>query len=238
MPANLPHQQIAFKANFAAPAMARRISARDTANMLDLRRYRQAKGWTIEELAGRVGLDAGTISRIETGKRWVTEETLSKLAAELGISPRDLIAAQHHPVAVVGKVGAGTRVELVDAYAVGAGMYHVEAPPDVDPSDVVAVEVAGDSMMPLIQPGAVLFFARRFEVVDPSDVNRVVILETDDGLALVKQIRPGREPGTFDLYSANAGTDPIYGQRVKWAARLRRIVPPEDVRRIEEPSAA
>lgn len=212
-------------------------AAGDTSSMLDVRRYRQAKGWTLEELAERVSVDAGTISRIETGKRWVSEEMLGRLARELGVSRRALII-ERAPIAVAGKVGAGATVELVDAYARGAGMYHIEAPPDVEPQNVVAVQVEGDSMAPMIPPGSVLLFSRQFEVVDPADLGRVVICETDDGYAWVKQIRPGRDPGTFDLYSANSGTDPIYGRRVKWAARLRRMLPPEDVRRIEDVGAA
>ncbi len=47
----------------------------------------------------------------------------------------------HAPIAVAGCVGAGARVDLLDAYEKGDGMYHVARPPQLKPHGIVAVEV-------------------------------------------------------------------------------------------------
>lgn len=46
-----------------------------------IKQFREAKGWTQEELAGMARSDAATLSRIESGKRNVTAETLALFIA-------------------------------------------------------------------------------------------------------------------------------------------------------------
>lgn len=201
---------------------------------LAIHRHRKAQGLTLEALAERAGISRSYLNELENGSKVANARRLQQIANALGIQVTDLIEQDHPTIAVAGQVGAGASVELVDAYAKGAGIFHVEAPAGVDPHNVVAVEVIGDSMVPIIQPGAVLLFTRHFEGVDPMDLGHVVICETDDGHVWVKQIRQGREPSTYDLHSARDGLDPIYGQRVRWAARMRHLIQPEDVHRIED----
>ena len=189
------------------------------------------------DAANRFGWAPPTYYGHENGSRGLTAEAAQIYARAFRV-PADWLLWGGNPkaptIAVAGQVGAGASVELVDAYAKGGGIFHVEAPANIDPHGVVGVEVVGDSMVPIIQPGAVLLFTRHFEGVDPMDLGHVVICETDDGKVWVKQIRQGRDPGTYDLHSARDGLDPIYGQRVRWAARMRLLIPPEDVRRIED----
>jgi transcriptional regulator with XRE-family HTH domain len=51
-----------------------------------LREWRHFRGLTLTELAARVGMSQGTLSRYETGARRITTETLQKLADELAPS--------------------------------------------------------------------------------------------------------------------------------------------------------
>lgn len=51
-----------------------------------IRKARKAKGWTLEELANRIGTDTGNLSRLERGQQGARQEMLQKILAELEIS--------------------------------------------------------------------------------------------------------------------------------------------------------
>ncbi|CAN5496928.1 hypothetical protein BH09ACT9_BH09ACT9_16900 [soil metagenome] len=56
-----------------------------------LRRYRQARKATIEDLADAAGVSAQTVSAWETGRAAPTPELLAKVAAELRLTVADLV---------------------------------------------------------------------------------------------------------------------------------------------------
>lgn len=58
-----------------------------------LRAARQAREWTLEDLATRAGMSVSTLSRLESGKRQASLELLLPLTRELGITLDDLIVA-------------------------------------------------------------------------------------------------------------------------------------------------
>jgi phage repressor protein C with HTH and peptisase S24 domain len=157
---------------------------------------------------------------------------LQDIATFLDVPIRSLYVNEQR-IAVAGRVGAGARVELVDSFAKGDGLYHIICPDDLLATGIVAVEVTGTSMEPLIFEGDILLFTRNFIGIDPTALGRVGICETEDGRALVKQIKLGREPGTFDLFSFNAASNgPEYGVHLKWAAPYRRHLRAEDVEKV------
>lgn len=182
------------------------------------------------ELADKVEAGKGYISELVNGKKYPSLEMLMQIADALDVEASELFEPTRR-VPVVGRVGAGASVVLCDAFERGDGLYHVVPPPDLPAKGIVAVEVEGDSMTPLIEDGDILFFTREFFGIDEQAVGHVAICETDGDLALVKKILPGREPGTYDLHSANDGHPPMYGMRLKWAAPLRRHLRREDVAR-------
>jgi transcriptional regulator with XRE-family HTH domain len=49
------------------------------------RRFREAKGWTQEILAGRAGLDRSYVAGIEAGLRNPSTKALARIARALGI---------------------------------------------------------------------------------------------------------------------------------------------------------
>lgn len=57
-----------------------------------LRTLRQARGWTLDDLAARAHIGASTISRIETGQRRLALDHLATLARALGVTVDDLLA--------------------------------------------------------------------------------------------------------------------------------------------------
>lgn len=62
-----------------------------------LRAARQAKGWTLDDLASRAGISASTLSRLEAGKRQASLELLVPLTRMLGIRIDDLVAPPADP---------------------------------------------------------------------------------------------------------------------------------------------
>lgn len=59
-----------------------------------LRAARQARGWTLQEVAGRAGMSVSTLSRLESGKRQASLELLLPLTRLLGVSIDDLVRAE------------------------------------------------------------------------------------------------------------------------------------------------
>ena len=57
-----------------------------------LRTLRQARGWTLDDLAARAHVGASTISRIETGQRRLAVDQLVTLARALGVTVDELLA--------------------------------------------------------------------------------------------------------------------------------------------------
>ena len=72
-------------------------SARPSRQLLDrlrrnLRRARQARGWSQADLAAELGVSKSLISRIEQGRANITLATVEGLAGALGIDPADLLS--------------------------------------------------------------------------------------------------------------------------------------------------
>lgn len=57
----------------------------------DLRRARQDKNLTLEDLAGRTGLHPTSIQKIESGAHEPRAKTVMVLAKGLGVKPGDLL---------------------------------------------------------------------------------------------------------------------------------------------------
>ena len=62
--------------------------------LLNLKQWRERRGWSLRQLGERSGVSFVTISNIETGKLDPRLSTLERLARALGISIRDLFPAE------------------------------------------------------------------------------------------------------------------------------------------------
>lgn len=197
-----------------------------------IREKRKAAGLTQEYMAEMLDISTGLYNGLETGKRRMNETYLDGIAKILGVGVTDLIIEDRPAIAVAGKVGAGAKVYLVDAYSKGDGIYHVACPPQISPHGIVAVEVEGTSMAPTYEPGAVLFYSRDTMGIPTEAIGRICVCEDNDGHAWVKQIRTGTAEGTFSLISLNPETETRHGVRLKWAAPVRFSLPAEFVKKI------
>lgn len=57
-----------------------------------LRAVRLSKGWTLSDLAERVGMSVSTLSRLEAGKRQASLELLVPIVRQLGVSLDNLVS--------------------------------------------------------------------------------------------------------------------------------------------------
>ncbi|MBU2963354.1 helix-turn-helix domain-containing protein [Citreicella sp. C3M06] len=153
--------------------------------------------------------------------------TFEEVVAQSGDAPLNI----RPTIAIAGKVGAGAQVPVFDAYAKGDGP-QVECPPGLSPHGVVAVEVEGDSMEPMFSAGDLLFYTRDSHDGVPADViGHRCVVEDEDGMGWVKQVKAGDEPGLFHLISLNPGANTMWNKKLKWAARVRLAWPAELARK-------
>src|SRR5919112_6611603 len=64
----------------------------------EIRRLREARGWSQAKLAGASDMGTSGISQIETGARNPSAATLSKIAEALGVEVRDLFPLEQAPL--------------------------------------------------------------------------------------------------------------------------------------------
>lgn len=203
----------------------------------------KAEGWKMKPLSEAAGMGESGVRdlfRFNSAPRVSNAYALSQQLGrtideiiEIGLSGHVADKQAVPIIAVAGRVGAGASVDLVDAYAKGGGLYHVACPPQVAPKGVVAVEVEGDSMAPVYEPGTVLFYSRNGMAVPTEAIGRICVCEDDNGHAWVKQVKIGREDGTYSLLSINPEAAHMHGVRLKWAAPVRFNLPPEFVVKLE-----
>ena len=170
------------------------------------------------DLGRALSLPSSRVSEIIGGRREIKLSEIAPLAQALKMTIQEAMgrlgAGAHDAptVPLVGRVGAGGDITRIDTI-----VDYVDLPPGAD-GPLEALEVAGESMLPEIQTGDLLFYDPTAPT-DPRDLlYRLVVLETEDGRLFVKTLRLGAEPDTFDLISYAEGKRE--NVRVKSAAKV------------------
>lgn len=189
-----------------------------------IRYWRKQRRMTLEQLAGRLGTSAGHLHKWETGKVSVNLKRLGEIAEILGIGIVDLVEDLPR-VPVVGQVGAGAAVSSIDDFSLGDGRRHARCPIGLDPQYTVAVEVVGDSMLP-IDEGWLLFYTRNYDGVPSDCLGKLCVVQlADNGPRYVKRLKQGAGKALFSLYSTNARE--IEDVPLAWAAPVLHARPAE-----------
>ncbi|MFC6488924.1 S24 family peptidase [Nitratireductor sp. GCM10026969] len=184
-------------------------------------------------LAKKAGLDSTAFNRskrfsCDGRPRWPSTESLAKVMAATGVSLDDFMAlmegtsgAQAHPprpcVPLIGFAQAGAGGFFTDAgFPAGHGWEEVELPGKVS-EGAYALEVQGDSMLPLYRDGDVL-------VIEPAAAVRRgdrVVAKTIDGEVMAK-ILARRSAGEIELLSLNPDhpNRVLSADEVEWIARI------------------
>ncbi len=189
-----------------------------------IRYWRKQRNMTLEQLATRLGTSAGHLHKWETGKVSVNLKRLGEIAEILDIGMVDLVEDLPR-IPVVGRVGAGATVDSIDDFPMGEGLHEVTCPVGLDPKYTVAVEVVGDSMLP-IDEGWLLFYTRNYDGVPSECLGKLCVVQlADSGTRYVKRLKQGRGRGLFNLYSTNARE--IEDVALAWAAPVLDARPAE-----------
>ena len=181
-------------------------------------------------LARRSNLDPTTFNKskrrsADGRKRWPSTESLSKVIEATGSSVDDFLellsdggrGVGARPIPLIGLAQAGAGGFFDDAgFPVGEGWDEVEFPTGAG-EGTFALEVSGDSMVPLYRDGDVLLVSRS-EQVRRGD--RVVV-RTRDGEVMAK-VLSRHTPKTIELRSINpAHQDRTFAtEEIDWIARI------------------
>ncbi|MBS7538516.1 S24 family peptidase [Ancylobacter lacus] len=190
-------------------------------------------GLSASALAKRAGLDATTFNRSKRitpdGRaRWPSTESIAKILAATGEGMEDFMQivvarpATNRAIPLLGLAQAGHGGYFDDAgFPVGAAWDEI-AFPNVGDENVYALEIAGESMMPLYRDGDLV-------VVSPTAAVRRgdrVIVKTRDGEVMAKELKR-RTAKTVELRSLNPDhpdrllqvTDVAWVARIMWASQ-------------------
>jgi len=171
--------------------------------------------WKQERLAAELGVAQSSINRWMHGKseaRGQHRDAINALYIRV-FSPED---EPEKTVKLAGYVGAAQAVYQFDDGAAG----YVAAPPGT--GDMTeAVEVRGDSMLPLYETGTLLYYSKQL----PPDemIGRRAVVRLEDDRVLIKTVRRGSQPGLYTLASMNAPD--IEDVALQWAAPIDWIKP-------------
>lgn len=160
-------------------------------------------------LAARLDVTQSTVSRWfkDSEPQQKTLRRVQQLALEVGYAPEGidtlpLVAVPMKPgvtyVKIRSYVGAGAEIHREGANDV---LEEISLP-WVDGDEYEGVIVRGNSMYPVYRTNDILIF-KRYEGELLRLLNRECIIELEDGRRFVKVLRPGSEPGLYNLDSYN-----------------------------------
>ncbi len=191
---------------------------------MNLKEIRKAKGLTLIELADRVGVSAGTISRWESGEiANMRRDRIALLANALGVQPTDLLDL-HNPIPktstdvnFLDRIPREIKIPLYGSVAAGEGGFadnHIEdyitvIESDFNDGEYFALRVFGDSMYPKIEEGDIII-VRKAEL----PVNReicVILVNGDE--ATVKEVLITSDGITLNAFNRNVYEPHFYSNK-------------------------
>lgn len=159
-------------------------------------------------------IDRAAVNKMVKGARDIAADELLVAARLLNAQ---IPTEYTKTVRLSGYVGAGQAIYPFDDTDPAD---YVEAPPTME-RGTTAVEVRGESMLPLYESGALLYYSK---MLPPEEMRgRQAIVHVSDGRTLVKILRRGAEPGLWTLGSLNAPD--IEDVVVDWAAPIDWVKP-------------
>jgi len=174
-----------------------------------LRELRKSHGWTLAQVAEKLGTTPQTISRLETNVMTVSTDWLQKFAVLFGVAPADLISDQSGmAVSVIGAATADGRVSP-----------HPPASLPLPLSLDGAVAVRATANIGPYREGSYVIGTRLSGRNIGAAKGHPCICETDQGVLWLAHLIEGIE-GRVTLVPLEKG-DVQYDVTLNWVARVR-----------------
>jgi phage repressor protein C with HTH and peptisase S24 domain len=209
-----------------------------------IKQLRQILGLTQTEFASKINITYKMLGLYERGAYDPPEKVLKLISSTFGVSYEwlktgqgeifekkpsieDIILAEQRRikensilVPLVGKAGAGFPQMKGDIEIIG--YIETKKIPRVNPSDLIAIEVHGDSMEPTLQEGdkviAKIYIGDGFDIPN----RKIVIVANQDGELLVKRLM--KKDGLILLTSDNPNYPPIIPQEARIIAVALKLL--------------
>lgn len=153
-----------------------------------------------EDLSGRLGVTRPTVTKYEAGAHQVPDHIIERAAQIFGVTPAFIRYGDtaSRMAQVRGRVGAGSLIEAIDQ----PPWRYVEVPASW--TDAIALEISGMSGYPVYEDGDDIVIRGEQRLIEEEFLNQSCVVETQDGLGLLKKVRRGSAPGLYTLESFNA----------------------------------
>jgi phage repressor protein C with HTH and peptisase S24 domain len=174
-----------------------------------LQKAMDRQGIKAKPLALAAGLNETAVRDVLKRSRNPGIGTLLAIADVLEVPVEEMLG---NSVPLLGKVGAGGAI----AFEESPDAMTVQAPPVSVGRRLMALLVAGDSMLPVYRNGDIIFVRRDHDGVLPEYLGEECAVHTADGGTWLKTLSPGTEIGRYTLRSFNAAD--MENVEVIWAS--------------------
>ncbi|WP_311272211.1 MULTISPECIES: XRE family transcriptional regulator [unclassified Rhizobium] len=193
-----------------------------------VRAIMKASGWKQMQLAEHFEVSQSTVNRWLAGsepeghRRDAINEAYERIALE-GPATN---SSGWHAVPLMGYIGAGAEIlpEFEQVPPEGLDQIHVPFPL---PDDMMALEVRGDSMLPVYKDGHVLVVYRDQKKPISAFFGDDAAVRTSDGRRFLKTIMRG---SPITLVSFNAA--PIENVSLEWVGEIFAVIPRSQLKKI------
>ena len=196
--------------------------------MLDIKtieRGLEKPGKTKGGLAKAMGVRPGAVSELFSGIRLIKASEIALIVDYLELNS----------VPIMGRVGAGAVIEPEHEQVPPEGLGEIELPFPIG-EEIIAFEVAGDSMLPKYENGAILVVYREQRHPISSFYGEEAAVRLKTGESYLKTIERGKTPTLVNLTSFNA--KPINGVKLEWVGEICVTLPRGQIERLRTKAVA
>ncbi len=188
------------------------------------------------ELARLLNKTPAVITNLFNGERELKANEVNRISQWLSI-PVELVLGMKPEgrIPIIGTVGAGGEIFPIDDLPLLPRLVNaaetellncewIECPPGRYESGIVAVKVVGSSMLPFMPEGTILYYTQRTLGGAPdAGIDRLCVVQRNDGATFVKIVRKSHLHARFDLVSYNHET--MRDVQLAWCAPVIFIKP-------------
>ena len=178
-----------------------------------IRHFRKLRGWTLQELAERIGTTAQTVQRLETSNMTVSTDWLERIGEALRVPPISLLAGQTaNQIPLLGALGRNAILRETDRFD---DQPTIEV--DIPAERPVAVRIA-EAVGPY--PEGAILIGNKLEGVDMlAALGKDALVQIRGGPVVLRRVVRG-SGDTFTLVPLGTEGDIHYDEPVDWIARL------------------